>query len=156
TSGSCASNDPNYDYSVVLLGANTIAMAWKVNDANGTVSVKLTYNGDGWVGWGPSPNGNMIGSDAVIGLPDDGVYEYHLYAKELSAVKKYPQQELTDASVVQSNGVTTVKFTRPLQPAAGKLPMPVSADFMSVFAHGAINALSEHPANAMGAATLSF
>eukprot|EP00903_Cladosiphon_okamuranus_P018881 g17367.t1 len=76
-----------------------------------------------WTSIAFSSNGEMIGSDAVVGLPDDmSVFEYEMPGKAPDAVVPFADQEITDASVAQdsANGTTTVTFTRPLAPAGAK------------------------------------
>lgn len=49
--------------------------------------LQAIYIGEAWISVGFSTDGNMVGSDAVIGLPDDGsVMEYDLTTK----VKSFP------------------------------------------------------------------
>ena len=41
--------------------------------------MQAVYEGEGWLGIGFSDSGSMIGSDAVVGLPDEGtVLEYDM------------------------------------------------------------------------------
>ncbi|CAN0581535.1 unnamed protein product, partial [Laminaria digitata] len=41
--------------------------------------LQAVYGGDAWISVGFSETGGMIGSDAVIGLPDEGTaLEYYL------------------------------------------------------------------------------
>lgn len=53
----------------------------------------MEYDGQAWVSLGFSPNGDMVGSDAVIGLPDAAeVVEYELASKVMGDTNstKYP------------------------------------------------------------------
>ncbi|CAM9392727.1 unnamed protein product [Phaeothamnion confervicola] len=139
---------PTYVRTVSL--PSSMDISWTVDVDAATVSVTLTYMGDAWLAWGPSPDSKMTGSDVIIGLPDAGtVSEYYISAKSNSGINEYPDQELTNTSIVQQNGVTTVAFTRLLIPAgAGKIALPLTGDFSSVWAHGFGNSLSQHPTSA--------
>jgi hypothetical protein len=79
---------------------------------------ELVYEGEGWLGLGTSKenNGEMIGSTAVIGVPD---YEetinpglYSLDGKTNLLVKLLPEEEQTllSSGIVQSDGVTVLRF----------------------------------------------
>jgi hypothetical protein len=81
---------------------------------------RLTYAGVGWLGWGvpDSPNGNMIGSTAVIGKPDEpeGRFnpgKYKLEGRFLGGIVPFPlvQQTLIDGTIEQSVDRTAMTWT---------------------------------------------
>ena len=52
---------------------------------------QAVYQGDGWLGIGFSDSGNMPGSDAVIGLPDEGTaleYDMDDYSTPVESVEQ--------------------------------------------------------------------
>ena len=49
---------------------------WNIEDDNITVEVQVQTKG--WVGFGLSPNGDMKGSDVVIGWVQDGKHVFHV------------------------------------------------------------------------------
>lgn len=85
----------------------------------GTISIKIIYQGVGWLGFAVSPSGSMVGSDAVIGLPREGYYgnvsKYHLTFD--GGAPGYQllgeeQQTLMDTEIWQDGATTILEFTR--------------------------------------------
>ena len=114
---------------------------------------RITFAGIGWVGWGipTSTAGQMIGSDAVIGLPDlpnsrTNPGKYSLNAKGLAGVVLDPivEQDLLDSSIVQTDEDTTMIFTYILnQP--GSNPVNVDGGMNTfIWAYGFSNTLGYH------------
>jgi hypothetical protein len=56
---------------ISLLHNGGLTMSHVMNPVNETLTVELVYEGAGWLGFGFSTNGRMVGSYAVIGLPDE-------------------------------------------------------------------------------------
>jgi hypothetical protein len=84
-----------------------------------TITIETIYDGEAWVGIAFSTNGQMVGSEAVIGIPSNGKQtvpqKYHQYSYALSDVVPMDnvQQTLTDASVtINDIGQTIMKFTK--------------------------------------------
>ena len=112
----------SFDQNVEEL-ADGLTIRQIVNPQNQTLTVQLDLDDEAWIGFAFSPNGVMVGSQAVIGLPaneeNDGetpatVGLYNLGAKSPAAVTLLPdgeQERLDDVSVEQIDGQTTVKFT---------------------------------------------
>lgn len=74
-------------------------------------------NTTGWVAVGWSQNGQMVGSDAVIGpipLPGGGlnVQAYRLGAKSVSGVTPNPNVTVLFASILSTGGQTRLEFAR--------------------------------------------
>lgn len=84
----------------------------------GSIAMEVIHDGDEpvWLGLAFSEAGAMVGSDAVIGTPDDGVVQkYALGGKDPSAVEPVidGRQTLADASIaVDEYGQTIMKFTK--------------------------------------------
>lgn len=79
--------------------------------------METIYNGDAWVSMAFSTNGQMVGSEAVIGIPGGNgnvPQKYNLFGKSDSTVQPMPQsqQTLSNASVQVTNGQTIMKFTK--------------------------------------------
>mmetsp|Transcript_6002 Transcript_6002/g.10092 ORF Transcript_6002/g.10092 Transcript_6002/m.10092 type:complete len:775 (-) Transcript_6002:103-2427(-) len=95
-------------------------LAYTVN-GDDTITMELTYDGNGWVGIAFSKDGLMAGSDAVIGSTETGIpQKYRLLAPSIvvkSAVQLMPPEEqtLTDATVEFIDGQTVMKFTKKMK-----------------------------------------
>lgn len=121
------------------------------NDPNAggqdTVTVTYTVNRNSWLAIGWSDNGGlMIGSEAVIGLPDEGtVQKYNLNDKNLPGVVPFAdaQQTLIDTSITQEGGTTTMTFTK-IMVEDGEIPLVLvgNNDFLGAF--GGANTLAIH------------
>ncbi|CAM9906597.1 unnamed protein product, partial [Choristocarpus tenellus] len=110
---------------------------------------KVTYTGTGWVSLGFSDTGDMIGSDAVIGLPNDqSVLEYDLTSKDQTTLPEESEtQEISSTSVTQEADQTTITFTRPLDPMGeGKQQLSATAGDTTIliWAAGSENDLGYH------------
>jgi hypothetical protein len=125
--------------------ANTLTMREVVDPNLQTIRVQLTYQGTGWLGFGISPNGHMIGSQAIIGRPDlnNSVMLYDLMAQSNSGIKLSSEQPLTQTSFTQVNGVTTLTFTKPLASTTGTSIL-ASGPNNFLYAYGATNAFLYH------------
>ncbi|KAL3797677.1 hypothetical protein HJC23_013509 [Cyclotella cryptica] len=105
---------------------------------------RMESQSDGYLGFGISPTGGMYPADAVIGLPDDGtVLLYDMTAESTSGVVAMPDnmQTLTDTSIVQGGGVTTMTFARKLD--EGSYPLVVG-DNPCIYAQSTSNAFGYH------------
>jgi DOMON domain len=116
--------------------------------AGGQDTVSFIYKtpAEAWVGVGFSNNGGfMIGSEAVIGLPDEGtVLKYGLTLQDAAGVLPLPdaQQTLIDASINQDAGQTTLRFTK-IMNEPNEIPINLGANtFLGAWGFG--NALSVH------------
>jgi hypothetical protein len=88
-----------------------------VDDENNQIFCsELKFDGEGWLGLGVSKKGEMISSTAVIGLPssNDTPGLYSLDGKTNSLVALIPEQDQTllDASIIQENGTTVLRFAK--------------------------------------------
>jgi len=113
-----------------------------------TISMELIYDGDAWVSVAFSTDGQMIGSEAVIGLPGDNkVEKYNLGGKSESVVLPMPesQQTLLDTSIEFNGEQTIMKFTK-IMKEAGEIEIS-SADNTFLWAHGSNDVLGYHVSN---------
>lgn len=87
--------------------------------------MQLVYEGNGWLGLGFSPDGQMIGSVAAIGLPSiGGVWQYDLNEKVLSGIPRSDPQTITDATIDQNETHTILTYTQPVSSTLQNRPMP--------------------------------
>ena len=121
-----------------------VQMVLTTDEPAGTITVEMTYAGDAWIAFGVSENGLMPGSKAVIGLPDTGIVEkYDLTARSLAGVTPAADStSLSQQTITQANGVTTLTFTKPLE-EPGELPISLT-DSIFLYAIGSSNTLGFH------------
>lgn len=88
-------------------------------DRKDTVTMTFAIPKEAWLGVAfTAGNSQMVGSDAVIGLPDTGeVLKYAMRSQVPDGVVPLPeaQQTLIETSVVQEEGVTRMQFTKILE-----------------------------------------
>lgn len=94
----------------------------------------------GWIGCGFSPNGEMKGSDVVIGWRDSEDAEnfhlgdYFLEAQVASMNTEANKQNLEYAQVIKKNGQTCLTFTRKITPADSV--QVLEGEVHWIYAHG--------------------
>ena len=92
-----------------------IQFHWKLKD-NYVLEAAIRYEGTGWVALGFSPNGEMIGSKAVIGIPNSSgqgnpkLYDLNSTATDASGIMETTYDNHVDGSIIQVNGRTTLIF----------------------------------------------
>jgi hypothetical protein len=143
-----------------LLKNGGLTMSHVMNPINETLTVELVYEGEGWLGFGFSTSGHMIGSSAVIGLPDEPLSptnpgKYSLGGHSTAAVRLMSDeaQTLTDTSITQNATHTTMKFTKHLV-EDGELAIDAYGENTFIYGTGVANALSQH--NRDGAFTMKL
>jgi hypothetical protein len=114
--------DCSFGADIFLRSDGSVIFRHVTNPVEGTLKVELVYEGEGWLGLGFSNagiDGHMIGTDAVIGLPNDPVSvtnpaKYILASKSASGVTELStaQQTLQDASITQNATHTVLAFTK--------------------------------------------
>ncbi|KAL7496398.1 hypothetical protein ACHAWT_004652 [Skeletonema menzelii] len=79
-----------------------------------TITFELICEGEAWIGIGFSNDGQMIGSEAVLGVPGGIPQKYVLGGKDNSSVMPMAahKQTLMDASVEYESDLTILKFTK--------------------------------------------
>lgn len=149
----CRSSDPMYECSVEL--DDDLVFFYNFTTAESTMlSARFHYTGEGYIGWGVSKSGNMVPSDAVIGLPgqaenaaekffNPGKYDMTRYSKSGVNLMDADQQTLIDASVAQDDSGTTLTFTKLLN-EPGELEISPTDANTFIWARGGGNALSLH------------
>jgi len=111
------------------------------------VTFVLAYEGEAWVAIAVSPTGRMVGSQSVIGLPneseqDSTVIIYDMNGRDISGVLPADKQILTSSSIVQQDGVTTLTFTVPLETEG--FFVAASGETQYLYAYGLDNELGSH------------
>ncbi|KAL7546815.1 hypothetical protein ACHAWF_014989, partial [Thalassiosira exigua] len=101
-----------------------------------TISMKVTYDGEAWVGIGFSQEGKMVGSEAVF------VLKYNLAAKSSSGVQPMPQEQQMDTSIEVKDGKTVMRFTKIIK-ENGETNV-TTEDNTVLWAYGFGNALGYH------------
>ena len=79
--------------------------------------LEVDNNNGGWIGFGWSTNGNMIGGEAIVGLTEArSVLKYNLSSKDASGVTPMSaaRQTLTDTSIRQEGEKSIMTFTKML------------------------------------------
>jgi hypothetical protein len=113
-----------------------------------TVTMIYVVPSEAWAAVGFNNNGGfMPGSEAVIGLPEEGlVQKYVLSDRTPGGVAPMPeeQQTLIDASIEQVDGSTILRFTKILV-EEGEIPIVIGEN-MLLGAYGLSNTLSAHKA----------
>jgi hypothetical protein len=146
-SATCKS-DLDSDLDAMVQLTPKISFHWKVNQdvEPPTMTGLLHYDGEGWMGFGLSENGRMIGSTAVIGYPDSGmVSKFGLQDKQVSAIVPLSNaQTLTDTSIIQEGGTTQLRFTKLLDEENDEPVILPAALNTFIFAAGSSNALGYH------------
>ncbi|CAM9612378.1 unnamed protein product [Ectocarpus sp. 6 AP-2014] len=119
---------------------------WSVDTVAETISVEVVSTAVAWTSLGFSSDLMMIGSDAVIGLPDESaVEEYDLISQTTSGVLPSATQDITGGSVSQDASGTTLSFTRPLAPANKQAISGTPGDeTIFLYAFGGDNELDFH------------
>lgn len=91
-----------------------ISFFWKIE--GGVLKGALQYQGEAWVGFGVSEDGLMVGSEAIIGKPNESsATKYLLNDKATTDIKDVTDAaSLSAASIKQEGGVTTLTFEHAL------------------------------------------
>eukprot|EP00804_Cyclotella_cryptica_P028334 CCRYP_013208-RA/>CCRYP_013208-RA protein AED:0.12 eAED:0.12 QI:0/0/0.5/1/0/0/2/241/391 len=113
----------------------------------GILCARFESQSEAWLGWGINPSGEMIGGEAVIGLPDEGtVRKFNLYAESMDGVVEMDDasQTLMETSIVQENGMTIMSFAKYLdEDQYGIFESGRANSF--IWAVGSSNTLGYHP-----------
>lgn len=110
-----------------------------------------TSASDGWVAVGWSPDGLMVGSDAVVGWAGDA-QAYQLNSKSTSGVEVDASLTITDASCAVDDGALLLRFTRQL--STGRIALDPTKAASHLWAVGGSAQLSHH--SARGAFSLAL
>ena len=128
-----------------------------VNENAGTITFEITYDDEGWVGFGVQPNGKMIGGEAIIVKPNLALSstnpgKYIMSSEEESGVVLMSAQTLSDASFEQVNGQTILRYTKLLS-ESNEIAIDPDNSNTFIFAAGGSNTFEDH-GNLYGRTTL--
>mmetsp|Transcript_64686 Transcript_64686/g.173243 ORF Transcript_64686/g.173243 Transcript_64686/m.173243 type:complete len:393 (-) Transcript_64686:233-1411(-) len=141
--------DCSFQQNIEILQDDLLTLRQISNPVDRSVSIELEYRGQGWLGFGFSSGGEMIGNVAVIGEPgvestadSPNPAKYFLGSFGLSGVGRVSgaRQTLADASISQNATHTTLRFTKLLE-EADELAISDSESNFAIFAVGRTNTL---------------
>ena len=97
---------------------------------------RLEAENNGWVSIGFSPDGGMIGSQAVIGVPEQGnVLKYDLTSKDGASPMSEDRQTLIGTSITVEGEKAIMEFTK-LLVEAGEVPILEGTENKFIYAAG--------------------
>ena len=146
--------DPAADSTLITLGGQlegtqlfyTVNTADPRADRRDTVTMTYIIPKEAWLSVAfTEGNSQMVGSEAVIGLPDTGeVVKYAMRSQVPAGVVRMPdaQQTLIETSIAQSEGVTRMQFTKILV-ETGENPINIGSNIF-LAAYGFDNTLFLH------------
>lgn len=139
------------------------------NENDGTFIAEITYDGDGWVAFGKASDGQgqMVGGEVIIGLPEEvagtsNPGKYALSAKNAAGVTLMDddKQTLMDSTVTQNAGnndgagKTVLRYTKLLK-EDNEHEIYVTEPNTFIWAYGSSNTFGYH-SNNRGSVTLPF
>ena len=69
-------------------------LQWTFDDVRKTITFNVVVHTTGWVGFGLSPNGGMVGSDVVIGwVSSDGRTYFHVSTTRTHLIRSHTSQD---------------------------------------------------------------
>uniref|UniRef100_A0A3B4FNQ8 Monooxygenase DBH like 1 n=1 Tax=Pundamilia nyererei TaxID=303518 RepID=A0A3B4FNQ8_9CICH len=122
-----------------------VCLKWGFDNPAGDITFQLAVNTTGWVGFGLSPNGDMKGSDIVIGgVGSSGSYFSDRYATGNSMPLEDAQQSYTLLSMRENEGQTVMTFKRPIKTCDDKDFQITAQPIKLIFAYGKTDEISYH------------
>mmetsp|Transcript_10062 Transcript_10062/g.15078 ORF Transcript_10062/g.15078 Transcript_10062/m.15078 type:complete len:633 (-) Transcript_10062:106-2004(-) len=144
STSACQSSDPMYQCSVAL--NDDVTFFYNFTDADSTLlHARLHYTGQGYLAWGVSKNGYMVGSQAVVGTSNEGVGKYDLTRYSSSGVQlmDLSRQTLQGASIMQGSEGSTLTFSKLLN-EEDEIPIDPIGENTFIWARGSGNNLAFH------------
>jgi len=91
---------------------------------------------DGWIGIGFSPGGKMEGSQAIVGVPNDGIVQKYTLSGYYPGVMSDEKQTLQDTSISidEEDGKTVMKFAKQMV-EADEDEVPIIHDGENILLH---------------------
>jgi len=113
----CSEYQETLTFSSAPITVDYVITADEDSSANGGLfSAQVTYEGQGYIGLGFSPDGKMVGSLAVVGseTEDAGwdVAKYDMTSYFLPGVTRSAQQTLQDTTIEQNDTHTIMTFSK--------------------------------------------
>ncbi|KAK2856247.1 hypothetical protein Q5P01_004982 [Channa striata] len=134
-------------FMVYLDPDNLVCLKWGFDNLQGKITFTLAVNTTGWVGFGLSPNGGMMGSDIVIGgLRQNGSYFKDYYATGSSMPLVDKQQSYTLLSLSESEGQTIMSFQRSIETCDDQDIQITAQPIKLIYAYGTTDEITYHGA----------
>ena len=114
-----ASNQDTCSYHVNLSPSTDVSLQQHLTDED-SLTITLSFEGQGWVGVGFNRNGNMVGSTVIIGFPDEPLKQdvnpgrYYLGAKAINQINRVDTLGNRVNDVAWSKGESTNQNTETL------------------------------------------
>ncbi|XP_044024444.1 DBH-like monooxygenase protein 2 homolog isoform X2 [Siniperca chuatsi] len=140
-------SDPTMPFMEYLDQDRLVCLKWGFDNLQGNITFKLVVNTTGWVGFGFSPNGEMTGSDIIMGgLGPSGSYfkDYHATENSMPLVDK--QQSYTLLSLNEGEGQTIVTFERSIQSCDDQDFHITAQPIKLIYAYGPTDEITYHGA----------
>ncbi|XP_075940786.1 DBH-like monooxygenase protein 2 homolog [Anarhichas minor] len=144
TKGAGAS-DPDLPFMEYLDQDHLVCLKWGFDNPQGIITFKLVVNTTGWVGLGFSSDGEMTGSDIVMGgVGPSGSYfgDYHAVGDFMPVLDE--QQSYTLLSLTESDGQTIMTFQRSIQTCDHEDSPITDTPVKMIYAFGTTDTLGYH------------
>jgi len=148
--GVCVKNSDNPDYDTLIRFDDDVKFYYKVieHDSKPALKVRIDYDYLGWLSWGMSADGDMVGSDAVIAIPDNELSasnpgRYHMTGFSSDDIHESPGEPLPQVSLEQSDTTTTLEFIKYLE-TDGDIPIDPNGTNTFLLATGLFNVFGKH------------
>ncbi|KAI3363745.1 hypothetical protein L3Q82_001359 [Scortum barcoo] len=139
--------DPDLPFMEYLDQNKLVCLKWGFDNLQGNITFKLVVNTTGWVGFGLSPNEDMVGSDIVMGgLGPSGSYFADYYATRNAMPLVDEKQSYNLLSLTESAGQTIMTFQRSIQACDDKDFHITAAPIKLIYAYGENDDISYHGA----------
>ncbi|ODM94234.1 DBH-like monooxygenase protein 1 [Orchesella cincta] len=133
-------------------------LSWDVNLAAGKITFEVEAPTLGYVGFGISPSGNMIGADIFIGgvYSNGSTYGFDMHATAMAPPILDTQSDWTLISASEDASKTYLKFSRLLNTCDKDGDYPISNDTVQViWSMGSSDTIAYHQSN-RGTKSLNF
>lgn len=153
--------DPKVTIEYMLLTTDSVIQANRESmlppvafATGGLFTVRMVYEEEGWMSFGLSPSGLMVGGEVVIGIPSSATgtgtpYKYRMGSLDKTGILKLPsaQQTLIDARITQDqeSGTTILEYSQLLN-ETGELAIVPGQQHTFIWAVGWGNRLDYHTA----------
>ncbi|XP_015227900.1 PREDICTED: DBH-like monooxygenase protein 2 homolog [Cyprinodon variegatus] len=144
TTGAWAT-DHNLPFMEYLDADRVVCLKWGFDELQGDITFQLTVNSTGWVGFGLSPQGNMVRADIVMGgYGPAGSYFADYYAEGNAMPLKDEEQSYNLLSMIENDGQTIMTFQRSIKTCDEKdfhiTPQPIKL----IYAYGVTDDIGYH------------
>eukprot|EP00612_Vaucheria_litorea_P002058 CAMPEP_0171457126 /NCGR_PEP_ID=MMETSP0945-20130129/3330_1 /TAXON_ID=109269 /ORGANISM="Vaucheria litorea, Strain CCMP2940" /LENGTH=600 /DNA_ID=CAMNT_0011982673 /DNA_START=99 /DNA_END=1899 /DNA_ORIENTATION=+ len=115
TETECVLGSDGFDVDVQIDTKLLLQFSYLENSDSSVLRIKLTLNGKGWIGFGSSADGEMIGGTAVIGLPEDlTMLTYDMKGNKTENVVPSSVQNITPLEFIVIDETVVIEYLQPL------------------------------------------